>query len=117
MRLAPLICCFFLAVPLMAPAPRQPNLEAQRDAMKKLGFLTGKWVGEAHLLSAQGEATILAQTEDVQYKLDGLILTIEGVDRRRVDGSLALQAFAVASYDDERGSYRMRAFNDGRFLE
>ncbi|MGA3205356.1 MAG: hypothetical protein ABSF12_22905, partial [Bryobacteraceae bacterium] len=28
-----------------------------------------------------------------------------------------LQALGVVSYDDENGTYHMRAFNDGRFLE
>jgi hypothetical protein len=28
-----------------------------------------------------------------------------------------LQALGVISYDDANGAYRMRAFNDGRFLE
>jgi len=60
---------------------------------------------------------VLAQTEEAQYKLDGLILSIEGVGRLKADGKIALQAFAIISYDDESNSYRMRAFNDGRFLE
>jgi len=29
----------------------------------------------------------------------------------------ALRALGIVSYDDESGTYRMRAFNDGRFLE
>jgi hypothetical protein len=57
------------------------------------------------------------QTEEAQYKLDGLILLIEGVGRTKADGKLALQALGIVSYDDESGTYRMRAFNDGRFLE
>jgi hypothetical protein len=32
-------------VPLLAQLPRVPDLEAQRKAMKKLGFLFGKWAG------------------------------------------------------------------------
>jgi len=59
----------------------------------------------------------LAQTEEAQYKLDGLIMTIEGVGRTKADGKLALQAFGIISYDDESGTYHLRAFNDGRFLE
>jgi hypothetical protein len=39
----------------MTQALRQPNLEAQRAAMKKVGFLIGSWAGEASLLSVQGE--------------------------------------------------------------
>src|SRR5579864_6283990 len=57
------------------------------------------------------------QTEEVQYKLDGLILIVEGVGRTKADGKPALQALGIVSYDDESGTYHMRAFNDGRFLE
>jgi hypothetical protein len=101
----------------MAQTLRQPNLEVQRGAMKKLGFLVGRWAGEARLLPAQGEPVLLGRTETAQYKLDGLIMSIEGVGRAKTDGKVVLQAFAIISYDDESGVYRMRAFNDGRFLE
>jgi hypothetical protein len=97
--------------------PRVPDLDAQREAMKKLGFLVGKWAGEARLLRGVGEWTELIQTEEVEYKLDGLIMVIEGVGRRKSSGRTVLQAFGVISYDDESGTYHLRAFNDGRFLE
>jgi len=99
----------------MAQQPHTPDLDAQRAAMKKLDFLVGKWAGEAHMLRGPGEAAVMAQTEEAQYKLDGLLLQIEGVGR--VDGKPALQALGIVSYDDESRTYHMRAFNDGRFLE
>lgn len=85
--------------------------------MKKLGFLVGTWAGEARLLRGPGETVELIQTEEAQYKLDGLILMVEGIGRQKSDGKLALQALGFISYDDESGTFRMRAFNDGRFLE
>jgi hypothetical protein len=94
-----------------------PNVEAQRAAMKRLGFLVGKWTGEARMLRGPGAMVELAQTEEAQYKLDGLVLTIEGTGRSKVDGTAVLQAFGIISYDDESSVYRMRAFNDGRWLE
>jgi hypothetical protein len=42
---------------------------------------------------------------------------IEGVGRTKSDGKLALQALGLISFDDEHEIYRMRAFNDGRWLE
>ena len=42
---------------------------------------------------------------------------IEGVGRWKSDGKLLLQALGLISFDDESGSYRMRAFNHGRWLE
>ena len=112
-----LILALALVIPCVAQLPRMPDLAAQRTAMKKLDFLVGKWAGEAHVLRGPGDPAVLIQTEEAQYKLDGLILTIEGVGRTKADGKLALQAFGIVSYDDESATYRMRAFNDGRFLE
>jgi hypothetical protein len=101
----------------MAQQPKMPNLEAQRAAMKKLEFLAGKWAGEARIYRAPGEPAEVSMTEQATYKLDGLILEIEGVGKSKADGKPVLQALGVISYDDESGTYHMRAFNDGRFLE
>ena len=106
-----------LLVPCMAQQLRMPNVEVQRAAMRKLSFLVGKWSGEARMLRGAGEPIEMKQTEEAEYKLDGLILTIQGIGRTKSDDKPVLQAFAVISYDDENGSYRMRAFNDGRYLE
>ena len=101
----------------MAQTPRRPDVEAQRAAMKKLGFLVGEWSGEASALRGPGQFAELTQTESAQFKLDGLVLVIEGVGRTKADGKLSLQALGLISFDDETGTYRMRAFNDGRWLE
>jgi hypothetical protein len=101
----------------MAQTPRTPDVEAQRIAMKKLGFLVGEWSGHGSVLRGPGQFIELAQTESAQFKLDGLVLAIEGVGRAKADGKLALQALGLISFDDETGTYRMRAFNDGRWLD
>ncbi len=101
----------------MALTPRKPDVKAQQFAMKKLAFLVGEWSGEASVLRGPGQFAELTQTESVQYKLEGLLLLIEGVGRTKSDGKLSLQALALISFDDEAGAFRMRAFNDGRWLE
>jgi hypothetical protein len=101
----------------MAQTPRTPNVEAQRAAMKKVSFLIGKWSGDASVLRGPGQFVDLSQTEEAEFKLDGLVLMIEGIGRTKSDGKLALQALGLISFDDESGTYRMRAFNDGRWLE
>ena len=85
--------------------------------MKKLDFLVGAWVGRARVLRGPGETTELLQTEKAHYKLNGLLLMIEGIGRKESDGQPVLQALGIISYDDETKTYYMRAFNDGRFLE
>ncbi len=101
----------------MAQLPRVPDLNAQRVAMQRLAFLVGKWSGEARVLRGPDQWLDLHQFEEAQFKLDGLILTIEGIGRTRSDGVSVLQALGIISYEDETSTYRMRAFNDGRFLE
>jgi hypothetical protein len=101
----------------MAQTPRTPDVELQRTAMKRLGFLVGEWSGEASVLRGPGQFVELFQTESAQFKLDGLVLSIEGVGRSKSDGKPALQALGLVSFDDETGTYHMRAFNDGRWLE
>src|SRR5712692_10344383 len=68
------------------PSMETPNLEAQRAAMKKLAFLVGKWSGEASVLRGPREFVDLWQTEEAQFKLDGLLLIIEGAGRLKSDG-------------------------------
>jgi hypothetical protein len=85
--------------------------------MKKLDFLIGEWSGEASAARGPGIVIELNQTEVAQFKLDGLVLMIEGVGRMKSDGKLALQALGLISFDDAANSYRMRAYNDGRWLE
>lgn len=101
----------------MAELPRTPDISTQRAAMKKLGFLVGKWAGEARLQRGPGEPVVLTQTEEAQFKLDGLILEIEGIGRTKLDNKPVLQALGIISFEDETDTYHMRAFNDGRFLE
>ena len=100
----------------MTVSMRVPDLEAQRAAMKRLSFLVGTWIGEAQVLRAPGQTVQLVQSEEAQFKLGGLILVIEGIGKTS-EGATVLQAFGVISYEDDRNAYRMRAFNDGRFLE
>jgi hypothetical protein len=111
------MAALLLTLATLFQAPRSPNVDAQRVAMRKLSFLAGKWSGEACFFGGTGAAAEIAQSEDAQSKLDGLLLTVEGVGRNKSNGRLEVQAFAVIFYDDAAGKYRMRATNDGRWLE
>jgi len=85
--------------------------------MRKLSFLIGKWTGEARIFRGAGESLELVQSEEAEFKLNGLVLMIEGTGRTTADGKAALQALGMISFDDESGTYHMRAYNDGRYLE
>ncbi|MBV8819611.1 MAG: hypothetical protein JO022_14725 [Acidobacteriaceae bacterium] len=94
-----------------------PNVEIQREAMSKLQFLAGTWSGAGRIWKAPDNSIEILQTEHAAFKLEGLLLTIEGAGKTKSDGRIVLQAFGLLSYDDDAGVYRMRAFNDGRWLE
>ena len=109
----------FLAVLLVGAfvcSGQQSNLGAQREAMKKLDFLAGKWSRDASVSRGPGEPMKVVQTENIQFKLDGLVLLIEGTSRN-ADRKAVFQALAVVYYDDSTSVYRFRAYNDGRYLD
>jgi hypothetical protein len=97
-----------------APAQQRPDPAAQKAAMQKLKFLAGTWTGEAVVSHPSGQIAV-QQTETVQYRLDGLLMVIEGIGRNP-EGKPVFQAFAVISVDPS-GLYRIRAWNEGRFVE
>ncbi|HTS25334.1 MAG TPA: hypothetical protein VMH81_05645 [Bryobacteraceae bacterium] len=109
-----LICALSFTSVLFAQ--QQPNVAAQRQAMKKLEFLVGHWSGTASVVRGTGEPLKLTQTEDVQFKLDGLVLLIEGTGRG-ADGQAVYHALATVSYDDAANAYHFRAYNDGRYVD
>jgi hypothetical protein len=102
--------------PKRAPRTGQPNVAAQRAAMSKLGFLIGQWSGPLMLQSGPGSALHFVQSENVQPKVDGLVVLVEGVARAS-SGHAVFQALATISYDDVTATYRFRAYNDGRYLD
>jgi len=106
----------FCGLLLGAQQPVSNSAEVQRDAMRKLSFLAGHWSGPVTIVRGPGEALHLAQTEDVEFKLDGLVLLIEGKSTS-ADGKVLFSALATISYDDASQTYRFRAYNDGHYLD
>jgi hypothetical protein len=92
------------------------RLAGQREAMAKLSFLSGHWSGPASIARGPGEPGRYTQTEDVEYKLDGLVMLIQGASHDD-SGKVVFGALATVSYDEATHGYRFRAYNDGRYLD
>ena len=108
---------FWFAIAGIAFAqPPRPNVKAQADAMKKLAFLAGTWTGDATTARANQKIKV-RQTEEVTYKLGGLVLLIEGTGRNPESGEVMFRALATVSYDDAAGVYHFRAYNDGSYID
>ncbi len=61
-----LVACLFMLASALGQEPAEPNVESQREAMKKFAFLVGKWSGEARWFGLH-ETLDLDFTEDVHY--------------------------------------------------
>ncbi len=101
---------------LAAQQPSSNSVAEQREAMQKLSFLVGHWSGPVTIAAGRGEPLHLVQTEDVEYKLDGLVLLVQGQSTSS-DGKVLFSALATIAYDDSSHAYRFRAYNDGHYID
>jgi len=107
-----------VAISCSLAAQQQPSasVDAQRAAMRKLAFLAGHWSGPVTMVLGPGEPLHLTQSEDVEYKLDGLVLLIEGKSVA-TDGKAQFEALATVAFDDVSHTYRFRAYNEGHYVD
>jgi len=99
-----------------AQQPQPNGADVQREAMQKLSFLAGTWSGPVTIVRGPGEPIHLTQTEDVEYKLGGLLILIQGKSAG-MDGKAQFEALATIAYDDVSHAYRIRAYHDGHYLD
>lgn len=106
----------FSALALAAgPAAGQPSADPApqvREAMSKLAWLEGAWRGEGWRARPGGRDTFNV-TETVYFKLDGLILILEGRGWSIGENGADIEghkAFGVLSYDAYAQTYRFDAF-------
>jgi len=113
-----LVAAFLISfgLSLAAQQPASNSVDAQREAMRKLSFLAGHWSGPVTIVRGPGEPLHLIQTEDVEYKLDGLVLLIQGKSTS-ADSKVLFSALATIAYDDASHTYRFRAYHDGHYLD
>jgi hypothetical protein len=96
-----------------AGSPAQDPAAANRAAIKKLDYLVGKWTGEATITLGPAGKTTVKQTEDVQLKLDGTVLLVEGTGRgqlpMKAEEGVVFNALALVSYDAATKKYSINA--------
>lgn len=117
-----MLAAFFFLLAAAPAAGQQPSPAAQLEAMKKLNFLIGKWEGESWTEFAPGQRLQSHGTETVQDKLGGLLVTMEGIHRRKAgeknEGTVVHNAFGVATFDEKAKRYRFQAYtNRGTYVD
>ncbi|HEY0253846.1 MAG TPA: hypothetical protein VGC41_20090 [Kofleriaceae bacterium] len=94
---------------------QRPDLTKQKAAMAKLGFLAGTWSGPANITRGP-TPTKITQTEVVESQLDGTVLAVHGTGRDAT-GKVVFEALATIAYDEATSTYRIRAYNDGHYVD
>ena len=99
-----------------APAPATDDpatmIAAERQAMRQLAWMDGRWRGEAVTQTPNGEHRV-TQTERIGPLLDGSIKVLEG-RAFRADGSTGFNAFGVVSFDPASKRYTLHSYAQGR---
>lgn len=115
LMLKSIIASLLTLLALSAHAQR-PDTSVQHQAMAKLSFLVGQWQGPATVTRGPGAPIKITQTEQVEYRLDGLVILIQGTGRDD-SGKTLFQALATIAFDETTSTYRIRAYNDGRYVD
>jgi hypothetical protein len=84
-----------------------------KDKMKVFAGWEGHWQGEGSMQMGPGEPKKSTVDENIQYKLDGMIILVEGVGKN--NDAVVHHALGVISYDKITSQYKMRSYlRDGR---
>lgn len=114
---------FLLFTLLSIPAVAQQPDSIQREAISKLNWLAGQWKGEGFAEYRPGQRSYVNMTETIEPRLNGTVLLIEGLGRRKLadaqEGEIVHNAMAVVSYDEKAKKYRWQAWRipGGSYLD
>ena len=110
--IAALVFSAALGAPVVAQTQPADAPSAQREALARLSFMQGVWVGQASGYNPNGRPYAVTQTERIGPMLGGDILVIEGRGYN-ADASTGFNAFAVISWDHAASRYEIRAYDNG----
>lgn len=97
----------------------QPQESPGKENMKVFADWVGHWKGDGWIQMGPGEPKTSSVDEHIESKLDGMVLMVEGVGKRKDPSTqqdvVVHHAFAVLSFDQPSGHYKFRTYLvDGR---
>lgn len=78
------------------------------EAIQKIAFIEGQWQGTANVTTGPGQILELDQHENVELRLGGKLLVIEGKGFN--EGQLEFNAFAIITFNEEVQEYEMQSW-------
>jgi len=105
------ILIYFLACTTLAVRAQPSN-----DEMKKLAPLAGQWKGTATYRMGPGEPQIVQQYENIEFRLHGAVLQIEGIGK--VAERTVHHALAMVNFDANQKKFCFRSYlSDGKMAD
>jgi hypothetical protein len=106
-----LICSLLMGLNVGSALAQQSETASEnlKANMKKLAYFEGRWKGEAVTTERDGTKTKINQEENIQFKLDGTVLLIEGTGRNPESGKVVFNALALASYNEATQKFNFRS--------
>lgn len=106
-----LICSIVLGFNLGRSFAQVSPAETAKQKMKKLEIMVGRWKGEATVSQRGGAPIKVNQEENIEWELDGLVITFEGTGRTQDDPTkVSFHAFAIINFNITTQTYNMRSF-------
>lgn len=105
-----LICAIMLGLTLGRPLAQGSAPEAVKQEMKKIAYMAGRWSGEATMRRGNTPPVKVLQEENIQFKLDGTVLLIEGTGRGPEAGNpIVFNALAIISYNQYTKEFKLKS--------
>lgn len=83
--------------------------ETCKKEMQKLACLVGDWKGEATVMTPAGTITV-QQTEHIEWKMNNMLLSIEGIGREAGKDTDSFHAFALVNYDATLQQFKFKSY-------
>lgn len=110
-----ILVLFYISLTNLAAQPATVN----EEKMKIFSAWVGRWHGEGTMQMGPGESRKSKVDENVEYRLGGNVLLLEGVgtayNSTTKEETVVHHAFAVLSYDQNNNNYKFNThLKDGR---
>lgn len=114
-----LIISLFILSATLQQAFAQSSEAIIKEKMKIFSAWTGEWNGKGSMRMGGGEPKTSEVKEQVESKLDGTIIVMEGIGKSRNEktqkDTVVHHAFGVLSFDPQSNQYKLKTFlKDGR---
>lgn len=80
------------------------------STLSPVSQLAGQWSGSGWLRTRSGQRVEFNQTESIEFKLDGQIMTVNGIGKDKNTGKKSFEAFGILSYNKQKSKYVFDAY-------